>query len=561
MPSKPTKRGVATAPPAGGLSKWKAVLLLAASLAVLFEIYSPALSGPFLLDDGFQLFGRPEAHRFHLEQWLNNVRPLLNLTYWLNFQLSGQDTVSYHVVNVIFHWLNGILVFVILWRIDRRDWLLSALGAGIFLVHPIQTESVAYISSRSELVSVFFAYAALAVFVTRPPGPIGWGRAAAVIAAFGCAVASKEHTAVLPGVLLLIDLFAGPEAGLKTVRENWRLYAPLAVAAALGMAFVVRTLMSTATAGFGMKGLAWYEYAFTQCRMFWRYLRLLVLPVGLNADPDIPISQSFADPFVVLGLVGIVALAGAAIYYRKRFPLAALGILIFLLFLAPTSSIVPIRDLFAERRVYLPFIGFLLVVMEALGRLGRRNALSLAAGVVLLFSIGTYARAQVWASHLDLWSDTVEKSPNKVRPRFQLAFALYQAGRCVEANQEFSKAASLGKPDALLLIDWALALDCVGQVDEAAARLREAAKIDNSAIVLSTLGMILGKAGRHDEALAALDQAQKDNPRFAMIYVYRGNVLVALQRMEEAAAAFREALKLDPANQGALQGLRVATGK
>ena len=561
MPSKPTKRGVATAPPAGGLSKWKAVLLLAASLAVLFEIYSPALSGPFLLDDGFQLFGRPEAHRFHLEQWLNNVRPLLNLTYWLNFQLSGQDTVSYHVVNVIFHWLNGILVFVILWRIDRRDWLLSALGAGIFLVHPIQTESVAYISSRSELVSVFFAYAALAVFVTRPPGPIAWGRAAAVIAAFGCAVASKEHTAVLPGVLLLIDMFAGPEAGLKTVRENWRLYAPLAVAAALGMAFVVRTLMSTATAGFGMKGLAWYEYAFTQCRMFWRYLRLLVLPVGLNADPDIPISQSFADPFVVLGLVGIVALAGAAIYYRKRFPLAALGILIFLLFLAPTSSIVPIRDLFAERRVYLPFIGFLLVVMEALGRLGRRNALSLAAGVVLLFSIGTYARAQVWASHLDLWSDTVEKSPNKVRPRFQLAFALYQAGRCVEANQEFSKAASLGKPDALLLIDWALALDCVGQVDEAAARLREAAKIDNSAIVLSTLGMILGKAGRHDEALAALDQAQKDNPRFAMIYVYRGNVLVALQRMEEAAAAFREALKLDPANQGALQGLRVATGK
>lgn len=555
MPSKPGRRPAAPE----GRGRWRTWELAAAMLLILFEVYSPALSGPFLLDDGFQLFGRPDADRYPLGAWLNNVRPLLNFTYWLNFQLSGQAATSYHVANVLLHWLNGLLVFVILRRLAGGSNPLAGFGAALFMLHPMQSESVAYISSRSELLSVFFAYSALAVFVTRPPGAVSWRRAAAVIALFGCAVASKEHTAVLPGVLLLMDLLS--EKPLQTVRANWRLYVPLGAAAALGLAFVWRTIASTKTVGFRMADMTWYEYAYTQCRMMWRYVRMLVFPAGLNADPDIAISRSMAEPGVALGLAAVIGVTAAAVVLRRRYPLAALGWLIFLVFLAPTSSVVPIRDVFAERRVYLPFVGFLLIVLEGLRRVPARTAGIGGAALLLACSLATYSRAQVWSSHLALWQDTVEKSPRKVRPRFQLAFALYQAQRCEEANREFETAAGLAPPDALLLTDWALALDCVGKVDEAAARLTEAAKLENSAVIHSTLGMIHGKAGRHEEALAALGRALEIDPGFAMAHVYRGNVLFTKGEREAAADAFREALKRDPGNQGALHGLRLATGQ
>ena len=557
MPSKPGKRpAAAVAATPGG---WRLPVAALAALVVLFEVYSPALNGPFLLDDGFQLFGRPDAGNYPLKLWLNNVRPLLNLSYWLNFQLSGQETASYHAVNVVLHWINGLLVFVILRRVAGVENPLAGTGSLLFLLHPVQTESVAYISSRSELLSVLFAYAALAVFVTRPAGGVTWARAAAATGLFGCAVASKEHTAVLPGVLLLIDLLS--EKPLETARSNWRLYAPMGVAAALGFAFVFRTIASTKTVGFRMTDLAWYEYAFTQCRMVWRYVRMLVLPVGLNADPDIAISRSLTEPGVVLGLAAVLAAAAAAVALRKRYPLAALGWLIFLVFLAPTTSVVPIRDVFAERRLYLPFLGFLLIVLEGLRRLSLRMAMAGAGVVLAACCAATYSRAQVWSSHLALWQDTVEKSPRKVRPRFQLAFALYQAQRCEEANREYEKAAGFAPPDSLLLTDWALALDCVGKVEEAAARLTEAAKLENSAVIHSTLGMIYGKAGRHDEALAALGRALEIDRGFVMAYVYRGNVLFAKGEREAAAEAFREALKRDPGNEGALHGLRLAAGQ
>ncbi len=147
------------------------------------------------------------------------------------------------------------------------------------------------------------------------------------------------------------------------------------------------------------------------------------------------------------------------------------------------------------------------------------------------------------------------KSPAKYRPRFQLAYAQFELGHCAESVQTYEKASQLGPVDDQLLTDWALALDCANRPDEAVAKLRQAMPFSSSAHLYSQIGMIYAKRGRTQEALAALDQAEKINPRYEMIYVYRGNI--ALQAGDRAGAIreYQHAVDLNPSNQVAREAL------
>ena len=136
----------------------------------------------------------------------------------------------------------------------------------------------------------------------------------------------------------------------------------------------------------------------------------------------------------------------------------------FLLLLAPTSSVVPIFDVSAERRMYLPFLGLVLVCLEFLRRLKVSQAAA-AAGVAILAvcCVLTYQRSQVWASPVALWQDASDKSPRKWRPHFQLASAFFESGNCPWQRQHSEAASRLPEQPAFdLLVDWALALDCEG---------------------------------------------------------------------------------------------------
>jgi len=259
-------------------------------------------------------------------------------------------------------------------------------------------------------------------------------------------------------------------------------------------------------------------------------------------------------------LIGLVLLIGIAVWKRKEFPLAAAGLLIFVALLAPTPSFIPIKDLVAERRVYFPFIGLLFVAVDLLRRWRAPERTLAMAGLVVIAVLGvlTYSRAALWGSELALWKDSVEKAPRKWRPRFQYAYALYAADRCGEAVNEFAIASTLDKPDPRLLVDWGLALDCAGRPAEAIERLRQAAQLENTAHTQATIGMLHGKQGQAEQALQALAEAERLDARFAMTYVYRGNVLASQNQWKEALPQYEMAVKLEPANTIALQSLALA---
>jgi tetratricopeptide (TPR) repeat protein len=230
---------------------------------------------------------------------------------------------------------------------------------------------------------------------------------------------------------------------------------------------------------------------------------------------------------------------------------------VFLILLAPTSSFVPIQDPFAERRLYLPFIGLLFIVVDLLSRWKTSKTALIGALSVVLIAEGaaTYQRNQLWDNAIDLWKDSVANSPNKYRPRFQLAFAYYLAGDYGNAMNQFQKVADLGKPTFELLLDWGLACDGAGKLDQALDKLKQAAALEANAHVYSQIGMVYGKLGKYPEALESLDRAVKLNPAFPMTYFTRGNVYAQQGNKAQAAEEYRHALSLDSQLQAARDAL------
>lgn len=563
--SQNPKPDQAATPPA---PRWllRAAGLLLAALLLGFGVYQPALDGPFVLDDLYLHFGRTDADQIGLSAWMAG-RPLAGLSYYANYVMSGQTPGPYHVTNVLLHAGVAVLVFFIVRRAVqfagslREGWppdLIAATCGAVFLLHPIQAEAVAYIAGRSDVLSTLFAYAALAVFLRFRRPAIGMGAVAAVLLLSLAALLSKQQAVALPAALVIIDLVWNEGSAIESVKKNVKLHGLLAAGAAAGAVWVFSVLARDTSAGLRVEGITPAEYFFTQCRVFWTYCRLLVLPVGQNADPDFAISRGLFDGGAWLGLAGIAALAAGALWVRRAWPLASAGVLILLALLAPTSSFIPIQDVMAERRVYFAMIGPLLILADLLRRWTLAPPLRYLAVAAALAGLGaaTYSRAGLWGDEEALWKDTVAQSPNKLRPRFQLAHIYYKTRRCGEAAAQYEVASKLGKPTVELLVDWGLALDCAGRAAEATGTLRQALAVERTYNSLAQLGMILAKQGKFDEALPLLNDAVKANGRLPAAFGYRGNVLASQGKLLEAAEDFRRALAIDPEDAAARQGLR-----
>jgi tetratricopeptide (TPR) repeat protein len=557
--------------PAASPRSWYGAAL--ATLIVLFWTYSPVMHTGFLFDDTKQRFAMPGAAdplTSPLTSWIGPVRPLLMVSYWINTRISMEDTSSYHLFNILIHALAGIFVFLVIRRLlewagvaDSSRTPFAVFGAALFLLHPYQAESVAYISGRSDALCGLFACASFAAFLYRRSPAISWAGVASVVLLFGAALLTKEQAVVLPALFLLTDLWWNPDSPLRAVPANWKLYVVLAMGAAAGISLFWKSILGIGTggsAGFAMKDFSWYQYLFTEFRAVFAYLFNFLLPVNLNVDWDFPISHNILEHGAIFALVGLLALAAVAWRYRRTFPLAGYGYFVFLVLLSPTSSILPIQDPIADRRMYFPMLGLILIAIDLLRRLKVEPRLLAAGGaaVLMVAAFATHARAEVWSSPINLWQDTALKSPGKSRAHFQLAFAYQEQGRFDLALAEFQKTAELKTPTADLLLDWGLAYDGLNQPEKALEKFRQAAAMEPSAHIYTQIGYIHAKRSAWKEAMEAFDTAEKIDPSYAITYMYKGQVNLATNQFAGAAAQFQHALALDSSLAPARQGLAMA---
>lgn len=561
----------APAAPAAPHPHWQ-YFALGALLAgiVLLWAYWPAMNGPFLFDDNFLPFAVSNISVQPLSAFLHGQRPLLMATYWLSARLSPNDTLWFHGLNILIHCITAVLVFFIVRRLlewshvgESRRGLLAGFAAALFLLHPAQTEAVAYVAGRSDALSVMLAFAAFAVFLYRREGAAGWKTAVVVLVLFGAALLAKEDTIALPGLLLLTDLWWSKGSPWQSVRRNWKIYLPMIAAAFVGVALFWKLITHATTAGFGLREFTWYQYFFTEWRAIFVYLGTFLWPANLTLDWDFRISHTVLEHGAIVWLVVLCALVATAWIFRRRYPLAAYGFFVFLILLAPTSSILPIKDPVAERRLYFAVLGLLLIAVDLLSRLKiERRALAAGAlAVVLLAAIVTHARAEVWSDEVSIWEDTARKSPDAWRPHFQLAFAYYKAQRYDLALQQFERAAQLNPTDADIRLDWGLTYDSLNQLQPALEKLEESAALHPTAHVYSQIGMVYGKLENWPASLAALAKAQQLNPNFPDTYVYLGKVHFKTNQLMAALQDYQHALQLDPNNADARYDLRAVVNQ
>jgi hypothetical protein len=555
-------------------------VILGIALVAAWLAFLPSLSGPFIFDDFGLPFGKPNPGMQPASYWIGGVRPVLMASYWLNFLLWEQSPLPYHVVNLLLHALTAAFVYYCGLKLlklagvaESHQRTLAIFISGIFLLHPLQTESVDYIAGRSEVLTGAFYFAAFAIFLRRLGSEFGFGSVLAILALFGAATLSKEHAVTLPVLLVFTGIYWS-ESGKQHVRRSARLYLALAAVTAAGVVIALHTLAHAPSAGFGMTDPGWFQYFLTECRVVPIYLRLFFVPAGQSADWAFPFDRSPFDHGDVFYLVAISIAVALAIRYRRRAPLPCYGFLVFLLLLAPTSSVVPIKDALAERRMYLPIFGLAVAVAGVLASLSRNSertgplaaralkltSRSLAVFVIAVLTVSaaiSYRRSEVWTSETGLWRDVISKSPWNVRAYSALGTALvreHDCGAAIKAYQQsiiLARGQSTDRPDQVSL---AGAFICNHELPTARLILRgisspETAKLHDE------LGVLSAKDGLGQQALSDFNDAIRIDPNFADAYAHRG-LAESVGDTQAAKEDCRRALAMDPGNASGLECMR-----
>jgi protein O-mannosyl-transferase len=545
-----------------------AAALCAAVFVALLWVYWPALHGRFVFDDLSLPFNKVIRNE-PLSGWISGTRPVLMFSYWVNYWFWGIAPFSYHFVNLVIHFVNAGLVFLVLFRLlTTAGWLregagaASIVGALIFALHPLQTESVSYVAGRSESLAALFLLLAYVAFLYRRNASISWWGALLVLALFGMAVATKENAVSLAGILVLTDLFWPKPFSIQGLKRNWRLYclmAPAVIAAGFG---VFRVLASSQTAGFSLVTYKWYQYAFTEARALFSYVGLTIFPLGQSIDQDYAPSHTIMEHGAIFYMILLAGIVVAAVVWRRRYPLCCFGLLMFLIWLAPTSSIVPLDDALVERRMYLPMLGLILIGCELASktRISRATGACLLTFTALVLGKLTYDRNQLWGQPEKLMEMAASAAVYNPRPLLNFTEILIRQGRCDLAPAYLERAERRLPNNYYVNAGWGRALACLGHFDQALQRLQAAARINPSSQVYEWIGLVYGQMGQVEQAGSALKKAVELDPNSESAHGSLALWYEETNNLEAADREYRAAISLDHYDSWAKTGfMRVRT--
>lgn len=430
----------------------------AALCALLGFVYARAANGPFVFDDRTAIVANESVHRLwplaavlaQPADLTTSGRPVVALSYALDYAIAGPDPRVFRATNLAIHLLCALVLAGVLKRTLQGPRLaprfaihadgIAFAAASLFAVHPLASEAVCYSSARSESLMALF-YLSTLYFAIRARGSTHpWAFVAAAIACCALGMASKEVMVSAPLAVALHDriFLSRPGDARAVARVRTVLWTGLASTwAVLGGLLV--TQPRSESAGFAL----WVTplvYLANQCRVLPEYLRLVVWPSPLRLDYGLPEPLALGE--VWTGAAFLVALFGLTLYALWRWPAAGfVGIVCFAL-LAPSSSVVPIAsEVGAERRMYLPLAVLLSGAVSGIGlalvRVGRPRLAPLLTGVAaLILASVSAARAGEYADEIALWRADLRAAPGSPRARYNLSSALRAAGLADEADRE-----------------------------------------------------------------------------------------------------------------------------
>lgn len=548
---------------------WAVALIALATVAA----YITSLSGALQYDDRASITENESIRRLwpvH-EAFLppaksgTGGRPVANFTFALSYAMSGLQAWGHHVVNTAIHLGAALTLFAVV----RRTLLLGGKATGasrdatrlaaatglLWALHPVLTQTVTYLSQRTEALMALFYLLTLYAFI-RAVETARWGWYAASVLACFLGAMSKEIMATAPLMVLLYDrtFLSGSFGG--ALRSRWRFY--LGLASSWLLLAVLLVGVRERGVGYGL-GISWFHYLLTQCQALVVYLSLSLWPAPLVFDRGVDLLKTVAQaaPFIAV----VVLVVGTTLWmFLRRFP-AGFLLCWFFLILAPASSVIPVmQQPIGENRVYLSCAGIVtLGVLAAHAVIGLRRSLWAAGIAVLAFGLITARRNLEYRSEIRLWTDTALKAPLNARAHYNLGVALDYAGRRADAIARYQRAIEIAPryPEPYNNLGNALSED--GRMQEAIPFLETAIELKpDFADAHYNLGYAWLRAGNPTRAIELFQKTAAIDPRSADNYNNWGVALITLGRHAEAPPILQRALALRPNFADAHSNLSVA---
>ena len=533
-------------------------------------VYGNSLEGSFHYDDFHSITLNPhirdlgnipaffaEPQLFSADPAKGMYRPLLLTTYALNYAAGEYEVGGYHLVNLLLHLCCVLLVWVIGSRLGcgERGALLAGL---LFAVHPLVTEPVNYISSRSESLAACFFLGAFALFIAASRWQYG--------AALFCFAAGLLTKSVVVSLLPVLALYEWQVSG-KPFRLGRQL--PFWGVGAVYLAVIAGNRFLGNSLAAAPRG--WGEQLWTQCKGLVYYFKLLSMPVGLNVE-----HQFFAveNPFQVPVLSSICLLLsllffGSRLASRRSFFWLAWAVITLM-----PATVVPLNVLVNEHRLYLPLAGLALLVGQNWKRLEEMVRMQQVA-LVLILVLGALAfqRNRIWGDELSLWEDAAAGSPEMPRVHVHLGNALRERGDWIKARDEYQAALRLEPEHRAARTNLGNLFFEAGEREQerageywqkAAGEYERVLAVDPEyQEALNNLGSVYMMLGKLGDAERIYHQTVERHPNFADAYFNLGLVTARQERYGEAIGHFRRALELsaDAETYFELGNAQVRTGE
>ena len=551
--SLPKSPEVAGTPANASMDIGEILMWLCLALFV-FLIYSNTLQSPFVFDDSRTIHGNPNIRLTNLTfkeitragfDGPSIHRPFAKISFALNYYVHGYEVLGYHLVNMMIHLTTGILLYLfvkmtlgVLYRrsvITGFQWI-PFFTALLWLVHPIQTQSVTYMVQRMNSMAAMFYVLSMLLYGKarlRRNHKKKWIFYAGCVISGLFALGSKENSATLPFFLFLYEWYF-----FQDLDRIWlkRRLLPFTGILLLGISIAFLYLgadpVDKILAEYKTYPFTLTERVLTEFRVVVYYISLLIgpHPSRLNLDYDFTISHSLFDPpTTLISLLFIAGMIGLSFFTAKKMRLLSFTILWFLGNLLIESSVIGL-DIIFEHRNYLPSMFVILTAVLLIDRHIKPKWLGVGilCAVAILFSVWSYERNGVWHDDMTLWEDCAKKSPKKARPQTNLGVALYQRGN----------------------------------ISEAMNRYYEALRLDPNYIdAHNNLGIVLRRQGKLEEAMDHFSAVLRKDPGYREAHNNLANTLSSLGRLEEAINHYTKAIGIDPNDAIAHYNLANTFGK
>jgi tetratricopeptide (TPR) repeat protein len=549
-------------------------LILLVFGVLIFFIYANTFESPFIFDDELRI--KDNSHirltQFSLKEIVtagfksNKTRPIAFISFALNYYFHQYDPLGYHLVNISIHILAAFILYLFLKTtltlpsIGRRyqhSEVIAFLATLIWLVHPIQTQSVTYIIQRMNSLAAMLYILSFWCYVKGrlvDASQKRWWWFAASALAWLVSLGSKQISVTLPFLVYLYEWYF-----FQNLNKDWFKRSLKYVVGLVALVVLIALIYTgfnpwekiSRLNDYAQNEFTILERSLTQFRVVVYYISLFFYPhpSRLNLDYDFALSHSLIDPVTTfVSLIAIVGLLGLAVFVAKKLPLISFGIFWFFANLVIESSIIPLAIIF-EHRLYLPTMLACLIPVILAYRYVKPEKLCipLLCALVIIGAYWTFERNRVWKDDLTIWTDTVKKSPGKVRPHINLGKALENRDMLDVALNHYSIAARINPDNAKTYYNMGNALAKKGQTEEAIAHYHKALKLDPlSPEAHNNLGLELARQGNAIEAVKYYLNALKLNPDYAAAHSNLGNALTGLGQIKAALYHYTTALQIDP---------------